>query len=307
VGLEWNASLAGHIIPAVEPQANIRTPGSALSICVRTTAGLLLVSAYLVVLGLFNSYLKWDIFSPRVERLLWGVFGSCLALGAFGVAITFVLGINEVVGALRLLLARVPPEGAVATPPRRRYGAWLGILAGLLAATVAGLSLLNQRIERRRTEVFKAVVRDQMKQLSPRFVAALAPLERPCEDCVTRPLVELMSTLSSQSFCESAELLLADTTDTAFLWRLLPASRYQDTPPRFERRFVATDAARVVQRALQGDPTWIDQINRGRRFVWNHVILGQDGAVLGVLRVQGNPRESFRDYRSIAAGTPEDD
>ena len=49
----------------------------------------------LVVLGIFNAALNWDIFGPRLEAFLYGVFGSCMSLAAFGVAMTVILALQE--------------------------------------------------------------------------------------------------------------------------------------------------------------------------------------------------------------------
>ncbi len=47
-----------------------------LSLSVATTVVLLAIGAGLVVLGIFNEYLSWDIFSPPVKKVLWGVFSG---------------------------------------------------------------------------------------------------------------------------------------------------------------------------------------------------------------------------------------
>ena len=57
-----------------------------LSTTVVTTLGLLGLGAFLVVLGIFDQALDWDIFSPRLEKVLWGIFGSSVALAALGLA-----------------------------------------------------------------------------------------------------------------------------------------------------------------------------------------------------------------------------
>ena len=55
-----------------------------MSLVVSFTLILLAIGATLVVLGLFNEALHWDIFGPRLEAFLYGLFGSCMALAAFG-------------------------------------------------------------------------------------------------------------------------------------------------------------------------------------------------------------------------------
>jgi hypothetical protein len=71
-----------------------------LSLTVWMTVWLLLVGAVLVVLGVFNQQLRWDIFSPQLEAVLYGIFTSSIILSIFGVAIAFVLGIKRIVDAV---------------------------------------------------------------------------------------------------------------------------------------------------------------------------------------------------------------
>jgi uncharacterized membrane protein len=74
-----------------------------LSLTVWVTLWLLAIAATLVVLGIFNQQLRWDIFSPQVEALLYGIFFSAVILSLFGVAIAFVLGLKRIVDAVEAL------------------------------------------------------------------------------------------------------------------------------------------------------------------------------------------------------------
>lgn len=275
-----------------------------LSLVVRATVILLAASAVLVVLGIFNASLGWDIFSPEVEKVLYGVFGSCVALGAFGAAITGVLGIQEVVASFRRLLADGQPEAA----PARRAVRWpylaaMGGLLVLLVLTVAGFSLANRRVQAHRLEVFKLIARDQMRQLGPRLAEEAARIPAPCEGCATPKLAELFRTLEGLSFCRGAVLYLPDPADEAVLWRF-PSRRvaYAGTeqPARFERFFIARDDDRAVKLALGGDPAWLEQKNRDPAFLWYHFVRGPRGRIRGVLEILGNDSESFREYEYAA-------
>ena len=116
-----------------------------LSLTVGATVASLAAGALLVVLGIFDDYLGWDIFSPAVEKLLRGVFGSCVALGGFGAAISVVLGIQEIVKALRRMIEAARPEAI--EPVRRRRGAItrssLPQCSSCSIATVGGLNAVN--------------------------------------------------------------------------------------------------------------------------------------------------------------------
>jgi hypothetical protein len=65
-----------------------------LSLAVAMTVSLLAMGATLVVLGIFDEILNWDLFSYQVEQVLTGIFFASVALSIFGVAIVFVLGVH---------------------------------------------------------------------------------------------------------------------------------------------------------------------------------------------------------------------
>ena len=74
-----------------------------LSLTVAITIFLLIIGATLVVLGIFDQILNWDIFSSQIEAVLSGIFLASVALSIFGVAMTLVLGIQEIVTAISSL------------------------------------------------------------------------------------------------------------------------------------------------------------------------------------------------------------
>jgi hypothetical protein len=272
-----------------------------LSLTVRATVVLLTIGAFLVVLGIFDGYLGWDIFSPEVEKLLYGLFASSVALGGFGAAICVVLGIQEVVRAFRKLVEKSEPE-VKAEATRRTYTVALAAVLLLLIVTVSSLAAVNRRVEARRLQVFKLIARDQMAQLGPHLAAEVARIPAPCEACGTPGLQQFFRTLNGLSFARSATLYLADPADETVLWRY-PATESCngcDDERRFERFFIARDDDRAVKLALQGDTAWIDQKNGGEGFVWHQVIRDGQGKNRAVLQIWGNESESFRDYQAVA-------
>lgn len=279
----------------------MKHPVKLLPLAVRATVILLLAGAFLVVLGIFDGYLGWDIFSPEVEKLLYGLLGSSVAVAAFGVAVCLVLGIQEVVNAFRKLVAHGDPEGAmvVKDAPRRTYTlALAGILASLVL-TIAVLGMVDRRVEARRLQVFKLIAQDQMAQLGPRLAAEVARLPAPCEDCLNPGLRQFFTTMDGLSFCRSAVLYLPDPSDETVLWRY-PSHVDFGEEPQLERFFIAKDDDRAVNLALNGDPAWIRQKNQGDGFVWYHVVRDGQGRNLGILQIWGNENESFREYQAVA-------
>ena len=280
----------------------MRSQMKLLSLTVRATVVLLLIGAVLVVLGIFDDFLGWDIFSPELERLLMGVFGASVALGAFGAAICVVLGIQEVVHAFRRIVARDEPAEARADAPRRTYTLALAAVLILLIGTVTALGAVNRRVEARRLDVFKLIAKDQMAQLGPHLTAEVVRVPAPCATCATPALRDLVSTLHGLSFCESAVLYLPDPGNETVLWRYPPREdhRHSSEPAEMERFFIAKDDDRAIDLALRGDTAWIDQKNAGPGFVWYQVIRDGQGKTRAVLQIWGNQSESFREYQATA-------
>lgn len=282
----------------------MRTRVKLLSLIVSTTAVLLAFGAFLVILGVFDEYLGWDIFSPEMEKILWGLFFSCVSLGGFGAAISVILGLHEVVKALRRMIEAANPAAAEPSVPipRRSYVAFLAAILILLVVTVAGLNVLNRRVEAQRLHVFKLIVRDQMAELAPNLAGEVSGIEAPCEQCATPALKELHEALEGMSFCQSAVLFMADPQNGMALWRFPSTTynRYGEQPPGFQRLFVASDLDRAVKLALSGDTAWIDQMNGDPAFNWHHVIRDGNGKIRGVIRILGNPDESYREYQAVA-------
>lgn len=275
-----------------------------LSLTVGATTVLLAAGAFLVVLGIFDDYLDWDIFSPAVEKLLYGVFGSCVALGGFGAAISVVLGIQEIVKALRRMIEAARPEAIepVRETPRRNYAILLASVLVLLIASVGVLNAVNRRVEAHRLKVFKLLVRDQMEQLGPNMAKVIEQIPQPCATCAPPALAELQKTLEGLSFCQSAIFFLADPADSTVLWRYPGGvvSYGNESRLQLERLFIANDLDRAVSQALSGDTAWIDQMNADPAFNWHQTIRDRQGRIRAVLRILGNPAESYRDYQAVA-------
>ncbi|HEY9420169.1 MAG TPA: hypothetical protein VIW92_02055 [Thermoanaerobaculia bacterium] len=273
-----------------------------LSLTVGATVVLLAAGAFLVVLGIFDEYLGWDLFSPEAEKLLFGLFFACLSLGGFGAAISGVLGVQEVVKALRRMIEAANPSAAepVREAPRRRYAAVLAAALVLLVAAVGILNAANRKVETERLATFKTIVSDQMLQLGPHLTAEVSQIPRPCPECGTRTLAELHRTLEELSFCQSGQLFMADPENEMVLWRFPEPSGTEGQPPGFARFFIASDIDRAVKQALTGDTAWIDQMNGAPAFNWYEVIKDPSGKVRAVLKIYGDPTESYRDYQAVA-------
>jgi hypothetical protein len=273
-----------------------------LSWVVWGTVSLVAAGALLLVVWLFDSALGWDLVHGAVEQLLYGVLGSALALGACGAAIGGLLSLLEIAhGIGRWSAVAVPAGGIGFTSSWRRFLTLAGAGIALLATVLGGLAWVNQRVQAHRGEVFATLAGEQMAVLAPRTAPALATLGRSRPQVPPPAVVAALSAVQASSFCQGATLLLADPDDPEVLWRYRPSYRQGVPPARFERLYVAGKTDRAVRQALAGDPSPLDRLNGGPGFVFHHLLRDADGQPLAVIRLDGDPRESFREY----AGGPD--
>jgi hypothetical protein len=271
------------------------------------TVWLLAIGAILAILGTFNQQLRWDIFSPQVETVLYGMFFSCLILSTFGVAITFVLGIKRIVEAVESLQRRGQLDPSLMAPRTQRL-TYVGYMMGLLisfSALVGVLEFADYRIQTHRSQVFKQVAAEQTQKFTAEMVPPLTQINASSSNgaatnIVPRPLPELLSALNGLSFVQTITLYVPNPQDDSLLWR---HTNYEVNPqgqPIFDRFLPAKEFEAAIAQALQGDPTALQALNQRRNFTWYQLITAGDRPV-AVLKIDGNPQENFREYTSEPA------
>lgn len=267
-----------------------------LSLTVAITISLLLIGAVLVVLGIFNSFLNWDIAGPQLEVILYGIFSTSLALGAFGVAITIVLGIQEIVNVVGSLNPnKLATDAELPEAPKLSYVMYmLGMVAGL-TVLVGGLSLVNHRVLLHRSGVFKRIAAEQMQKVENRFYQQVSLLTKPPKEKVPETLYDLVANVQKLSFVSGMTLYIADPEDPEVIWSYNHWGSY-DPKQGFSRLFVAKEFEEAIQQALQGKPELLNELNNRTGFQWYAVIKNQQGKPIGVIRIDGNKSENFRDY-----------
>lgn len=268
-----------------------------LSLTVWITVALLTLGAILVVLGIFNEVLKWDIFGPQIEAILYGIFWGSVALAFFGVAITFVLGIQEIVQAVSAL--NPSREEAAIAPQTKRitYVAYMMAILAALSAIIAVLSAVNSQIQVHRSRVFKKIATEQMQVLGNKFDAPLSKFNAKPSNTVPKSIYDLMKTLNNLSFVENTTLYIADPQDESVLWSYQVQAwvDYKDRN-QFERFFVAKESEKAIQKTLTGDAKALKAINNKTNFTWYYAIEKQPGKPMGVLKIDGKQGENFREY-----------
>ncbi|NEO85401.1 MAG: hypothetical protein F6J87_14300 [Spirulina sp. SIO3F2] len=264
-----------------------------LRLIIRTTAVLLTISAVLLIVGLFDELLGWDIFSQQLENLLYGVFFSCLVLAGSGIALSFVLGILEIVE-----IMRASHEGR-SLPPAPQFGyyakrgfAGATALIGLLLL----LSFVNAGVQQHRQAVFRQLAEQQTQRFSAKIARALprdltAPTVEP-------ELEQVMETVVRSELFWSTVLYLPDPSDADALWyyegQTYPEPN-ADEPLKFERLFISNRRETVVSATLKGEAQELPTFIQAKKFVWLEPIQRGDEAK-AVLFLRGNQGADFRNY-----------
>ncbi|MDJ0702939.1 MAG: hypothetical protein QNJ46_06620 [Leptolyngbyaceae cyanobacterium MO_188.B28] len=259
-----------------------------LRLVIRTTAILLSIGAVLVIVGLFDTFLGWDIFSQRVEDFLYGVFFSCLVLASVGIALSFVLGLLEIVE-----IMRASHEGRSLPPPRVGYYAKRSLLGvSALIGLLIALSMVNAGVQQHRQAVFRQLAEQQAQRFAPKIARSLPTNLNAPE--VSLELEQAINTVRRLDLIRAVLLYLPDASDKDALWYYDGWPRNEDNNQEFERIFVSKRLEEAVSAALYGKENALQEFINDKKFVWLEPI--QQGDVSAVLYLRGNETADFRDY-----------
>lgn len=268
-----------------------------LSLSSGTTVTLLTIAGVLIVLGMFNDYLKWDIFGPKIEAVLYGIFGSSIALACIGVAMTIVLGTQEIVKAFQAIQRQSCAGELVEVPevPRKMYV--FCVLAGtlLLTLSISSLSFVNNVVQKHRSKVFKRLASEQMSHFHPKLSQLISPLSAPPRDNVSYDLYDLVKTLDNLSFVYRATIYLPDPIDDSAMWGYTAYREYKKEDG-FARFFVAKDFEKAMAKGISGNTEPLDSLNEKTGFKWYYIVKDEKSKSIAVLRIDGNSRANFREY-----------
>lgn len=268
-----------------------------LSLVVSLTLILLAIGAALVVLGIFNEALDWDIFGPRLEALLRGVFGSCMALAGFGVAMTAIIAIQESVRDFKRFVQARTSEPEAPDAPKRAYAARMGAVVGVMAVLVALCALANHLVLTQRCGVFKRLAAEQFGSFEKRITAHVTAFTAPPQSHVPRDLYDVVRTIDDLEFVVRTTLYIPDAQEPAAMWGFTAWRGVYTNADGFARFYVAKDFEKAMRRALDGDPGDLQRINARNEFIWYKVLSASGGTARAVVRIDGDSRHSFREYR----------
>jgi hypothetical protein len=267
-----------------------------LSLVVSFTLILLTIGAVLVVLGIFNEALNWDIFGPRLEAFLYGVFGSCMALAGFGAAMAVIISMQESVRDFKKFVHSRTNQDETPDAPKRAYVVrMLGVVA-VMALLVALCALIDHLVLSQRCKVFKRLAAEQVGNFQPKIIGLVGALPAPPQNNVPRDLYDVVKTLDNLDFIDRTTLYIPDPAEPTAMWGYT-AWRDYTNDDGFARFFIAKDFEKAMRRAVDGSMGDLDQINARNEFTWYKLLSDENGKGKAVLRIDGNSHQSFREYR----------
>lgn len=268
-----------------------------MSLVVSFTLILLAIGATLVVLGLFNEALHWDIFGPRLEAFLYGLFGSCMALAAFGTAMTVIIALQESVRDFKQFVRARTNQEVVPDAPKRIYAARMAAVVALLALLVALCAGINHVVLTKRCQTFKRLAEEQVGNFQAKIAEIVGALPAPPQNNVPRDLYDVLRTVDNLEFVQTATLYVPDSSEAAAMWGYTAWRNVYSNEDGFARFYVAKDFEKAMRQALDGKPADLDRINARNEFIWYKPLAGSDGRPNAVIRIDGDSRHSFREYR----------
>jgi hypothetical protein len=268
-----------------------------MSLVVSFTLILLTIGAVLVVLGIFNEALKWDIFGPKLEAFLYGVFGSCMALAGFGVAMTIIIAMQESVRDFKKFVQARTNQEDTPDAPKRTYAARMLAVVAVMAFLVGLCALMDHVVLTKRCKVFKRLAGEQIGNFQTKITGIVGTFSAPPQNNVPRDLYDVVKTLDNLDFITRTTLYIPDPTEGTAMWGFTAWRDSYTNADGFARFYVAKDFEKAMRKAVDGRPSDLEQINARNDFTWYKVISGSDGKTKGVVRIDGDSHQSFREYR----------
>jgi len=266
-----------------------------------TTVIFLCIGAILVILGLFNEHLQWDIFSPQLEKILYGVFSSSVALGIFGVAITLVLGVQEAVKGINTLAHAKQQDVNDLNAYKFSFSRYIYIFLGLVSALTLLVSIFataNHFIQEHRNTVFQKIAVEQIQRVEPKFPAVFQQLSLPDNNAIPDEFLDLFQSIHRLSFVSSLGIYIPDPRDRDFMWKNSSWYHHDYKDRVFTRFFISKNFELDMREVLEGNISKLDELNSKTDFEWYFLIKDQNDNPIAVLRIYGKTSENFRDYGS---------
>lgn len=258
----------------------------------RLTLFILISAAGAFVLGILDRFLGWAILGPDGKDVFKGIFLSLSGLGLFGLAITAVLGLGELVRCLKKLLFHAdesprPPafEFSIESPLVQ-----IGIFCGFFCALAVGLHFADRHIKAGADRSFKNSAAVRLEEIRVPLSQALTDIRMDEYTEFPEQIRAIVQSTGNLPYAKKTILYLPDPNVESFMWRYS-----LDSGP--ERFFVSGIEDKAIYNALRGEENGIEELNAKQPFVYYFAVSPTRSATLGIVKVCGSPHEK-KDRRS---------
>jgi len=268
-----------------------------LNLVVFFTLILLTIGATLVVLGIFNEALNWDIFGPKLEAILYGLFGSCMALSGFGVAMTVILALQESVKDFKKFVRVRTKDAEIPDASTQTYATRMMTVVAIMVVLVVICAGINHLVLTQRCAVFKRLASEQVGRFEKHLVTLVEPFSVPPSHAVPHDLYDVIKTLDNLEFVIRTTIYLPDPDEPTAMWGYTAWRNVYSNADGFARFYVAKDFERAMRSAVDGNPAPLEEINDRNEFIWYKLLKTSDGDDKAIVRIDGNSHQSFREYK----------
>ena len=268
-----------------------------LRLVVSFTLVLLTMGATLAVLGIFNEALAWDIFGPKLEALLHGVFGACMALAGFGAVMSVIIAMQDSVRNFQKLVQSQTNEPARAEATRGGYAGRMLLIALGTTVLVAACAGVNHLVLRHRCKVFKRLAEEHVTNFEKQIVTHVGGFQTPPQDNVPREVYDVLKAIDNLEFINRITLYIPDPVEANAMWGFTAWRSFYTNADGFAKFYIAKDFEKAMRSAVDGDMTSLSEINERNSFAWYRLLETQADTPRAIVRIDGNSYANLREYR----------
>ncbi len=268
-----------------------------LTSVVSSTVMLLFLAGALGSLGICDASLDWDIFTPRQEKFVYALFGVCAAFALTGVAISAVVAGYESARSLRIMtskLARVK-EGDLSPDNVRSSLSFSRLILGF-CLLLGVFGFLDLRLQEQRFEVFRRTSAEKVRMFNERLVTAIEKLGTSPFLTASENLHDIISSMRNTAGTKEVTLYLPDAKEAEALWGYTAWRGYYFQGDGFARFYVLKRFELAMVKAIAGDQSLIEELNKEPRFEWYGAVKDRQGKTIAIVRIDGRSDDVYQDY-----------
>lgn len=264
----------------------------------KLTCIFLALSAVLSILGIFDAWLGWDIFPPKIETVFRATFACLVTSGLFGILITMTLSMSRSARLHERILnhiAGVPPS----EEPNQQKGIAdimlkVSIPIGLL---IMGAWGVNAWKERKREMIFESASAEVLKWFEPKLSESLSQMSGPVQSGVPLPLYTALKSMEGLQFIKTATLYMKDPKERGVMWGYRAWRNKYHQKDGFARFHALKEFEVAMLKSLSNQSGPLERLAGKEKFVLFFIVRLYPGRNAATLRLDGKETENFEEYR----------